>query len=299
MDILSGLLAALGAAAAKSATDIATKVSVARTDEISLFALNWLTSATILTVIAFFRYPALLVTPISTFSTMTTDAFWWVWFADGALNAVAAFYYIRAFKEADASLVAPLMLLTPIFMLVTSPLMLGERVSPMGAIGILLAAIGSYQLGKDEKQARYLDAFKALAQNRGVRSMLVTVTIWSVTSNLDKLGVKASTPLLWSWSISCFVAFCSGLFWLAHRNGDSNVTWRSVIPGVGLASQALLQNTALTLILAPYVISIKRTSAVFTVVLSSLLLGENIYRRLYGALIITAGTFLMILASYA
>jgi uncharacterized membrane protein len=299
MDILSGLLAAFGAAGAKSATDITTKVSVTRHDEGSLFAVTWLTAAVILMAVTLFRYPALLAKPISTFSMMTTGNFWWILLADGALNAVASFYYIRAFKEADASLVAPLMLLTPIFMLVTSPLMLGETVTPLGALGILLAVIGSYQLGKDETQARFFEAFRSLARNRGVRSMLVTVSIWSVTSNLDKMGVTASTPLLWSVSISSFVAFYSCLFWLFRKNNSSKFSWQIVMPGVGQASQALLQNTALTLILAPYVISIKRTSAVFTVILSALLLREKIHTRLHGTLILTAGTVLMILTSYA
>ncbi len=300
MSVLLGLAAAFGAAAATSATDIATKVSVQKLDASSLLALNWITSASILTALALICYPGLITSPNVTLSGMTRDGFWRLLFADGALNAIAAYFYIRAFREADASLVAPLMSLTPILLLVTSPLMLGEIVPPIGALGILLAVVGSYRLGELDGRAGVLQPFKALGRNRGVRSMLVAVAIWSVTSNLDKMGVIASTPLLWSASISCFVASCACLYWLLARPRDrpARLHWLFFIPGLGQALQAVLQNVALTLILVPYVISIKRTSAIITVLLSALFLGEVISKRLEGAFIMVVGAMLMALAAY-
>jgi uncharacterized membrane protein len=300
MSVFLGLAAAFGTAVANSATDIATKVSVKTLDARALFALNWATSAAILTGLALVWYPGLATSPAATFSGMIKDDFWRVLVAGGALNAIASYCYIRAFEEADASLAAPLMSLTPVFLLVTSPLMLGETVPPIGALGILLAVIGSYRLGKTDGRTGFLAPFKALGNNRGVRFMLVTVSIWSVTSNLDKMGVLASTPLLWSASISCFVSACACLYWrLGRPRGSSErLDWRFFIPGLGQASQAILQNIALTLILVPYVISIKRTSAILTVLLSAKILKENISERLGGAVLMVAGAILIALASY-
>jgi uncharacterized membrane protein len=60
-------------------------------------------------------------------------------------------------------------------------------------------------------------------------------------------------------------------------------------------SNALLMY-ALTLLFVPYVIAIKRMSALFTVIVSGIILKENTRGRLVGTVIMLAGTVLIAFA---
>lgn len=310
MNTFLGILAALGTAAAKSATDISTKAASSRMSVPALMAVAWSIAAAILVLVLIVRYPLLVVEPGKMFPELIKPGFWWILAIDGLLNAIAAYFYTRAFQLSDASLVAPIMLLTPVFMLVTSPVLLGEHVTLAGAAGIVFAVAGGWLLGRNGSSSSaqgdmaadngLLAPFRVLAGDRGVQSMLVTVMMWSVSANLDKMGVLASTPLTWGASLTAVVAACSLILWIATRRAGERgrPTWSAAAVGCGLAAQAFMQNIALTLLLAPYVIALKRTSTVMTVLASGILFREATANRLAGTLIMLIGTVLMIFASY-
>jgi drug/metabolite transporter (DMT)-like permease len=205
---------------------------------------------------------------------------------------IAYYFFVRAFRLSDASLVAPLMLVTPVLLLVTSPLILSEHVPPLGALGVIFAVLGSAFLGGSDPSASLHTSFIVFARDYGVRSMFVTAVIWSITSNLDKLGVRASTPLLWTATITTFIALCSIIFWLAmpHRPLRLRDTRYAVLSGMANAVGNALLMYALTLLFVPYVIAIKRMSALFTVIVSGIILKENNRGRIIGTVIMLVGT---------
>src|SRR5512133_467897 len=47
--------------------------------------------------------------------------------------------------------------------------------------------------------------FRALLSHRGPRMMLAVALIFSITSNLDKLGVERSSPVFWSLAVSVMI----------------------------------------------------------------------------------------------
>jgi uncharacterized membrane protein len=303
MDTLFGLLAAFGTAASKSATDITTKIAARGMSERRLLAIQWAATAVILCAVAVVWYPTLLIDPLHTLATLTTSDVWWLLVLDGGLNAVSFYFYIRAFKYSDASLVAPMMLFTPVILLVTSPLMLGEHVPFLGIIGVLFTVAGSYLMGfsiENLRTGKLLAPFLALTRDKGVRSMLVTSIIWGVTSNLDKMGVRASTPVLWSALISITIAFYSCTFWLAMQKRSPHEEphgWRALLPGTTNAAGTLLQMYAIAMMYVPYVIAIKRMSSILTVLTSKVVFGEKIGARMFGTMVMLAGVVLIAIAS--
>src|SRR5688572_29403166 len=84
-----------------------------------------------------------------------------------ALNAVAHFASTRALKLADASLVTPLLIFSPVFTLLISALFLREIPSGRGLVGVGLVLIGAYWLNRNPG-ASWLMPFKALALTPGV-----------------------------------------------------------------------------------------------------------------------------------
>lgn len=298
MDLaLFALLASLFTAICQSVTDLGTKAATLHADDRAILAAQWSTGALLLAGACLVAYPGLASRPMETLSALTQPGFWRLLAWSGALNVVAYVFYIRAFRLSDASLVAPLVLLTPVLMLVTSPIMVGERVPPMGAAGVLFTVIGVGLLDAGQADGRRLN-FAVFGRNKGARAMIATAIIWSVTANIDKLGVRASTPLIWIAAVTIVIAACALLYWLAgRRSAPRTKTLRFAIgAGAAMAVGNAAQMWALTVLLTPYVIAIKRLSALFTVVASGVVLKEDAAGRLLGAAVMLLGAAMIAIA---
>jgi len=134
--------------------------------------------------------------------------FWTALLIGGSLNVVTTVLYMKALKYSDLSISVPMLTFTPLFLLVTSPLILGEFPSSLGLVGIFLIVSGSYLLNIKEYKEGYLAPFKALLRERGPKLMLLVAFIWSITSNYDKIGALNSSPLIWILAINLFIAIC-------------------------------------------------------------------------------------------
>jgi drug/metabolite transporter (DMT)-like permease len=224
--------------------------------------------------------------------------FWWALAVSGVLNAVTAVLYMESLKASDLSLAVPMIALTPLFLLVTSPLLLGEFPGAMGVAGVLLVVAGSYRLGEDGRGKGLFAPFRALWRERGARLMLLVALVWSVSGNIDKIGVRNSSPLFWAAALHAAIAV---LLWpLVLRSGrraQDDERLASLLPvGAAGAFGALCQMTAISLTLVPYVIAIKRTSAVLSTLWGHLVLGEpGLSRRLPAVLLMVAGAVLVTL----
>ena len=234
---------------------------------------------------------------METLGQLTQPGFWTLLAWSGALNIVAYALYIRAFRLSDASLVAPLVLLTPVLMLVTSPIMTGEHAPPMGMFGVLFTVIGVGLLDAKQANGRRFN-FVVFARDKGARAMIATAIIWSVTANIDKLGVKASTPLIWIAAVTIVIAFCALLYWFAGRRSAPRFT--NLRYALGAGSAMAIGNTAqmwaLTVLFTPYVIAIKRLSALFTVLASGVVLKEDLGGRFLGAAVMLLGAVMIAMA---
>ena len=133
--------------------------------------------------LSFFSVIFLLPWVLSTGIPPLNSQYWLALLIGGSINAVTALLYMKAIKLSDLSLTLPLVALTPLFMLLTSPLMVGEYPKPFDYIGILLIVAGSYLLNIKEKSKGYLAPFKALLSEPGPKLMLIVAFLWSIASN--------------------------------------------------------------------------------------------------------------------
>lgn len=298
MDIaLLALFAALVTALCQTVTDLGTKAATRCADDRAIFAAQWVIGAFLLICACMVVYPGFLTAPVATLVSLTKPEFWsWLGWS-GLLNVAAYTFYIRAFRHADASLVAPLALLTPVLMLITSPIMIGEQAPPMGVFGVLFTVIGVGLLDADRVNRRRL-TFTIFLRNAGARYMLLTAIIWSLTANIDKLGVRASTPLIWIAALSIVLALCALVYWAAGRQARPSLPALrpAFIAGAAMALGSALQMWAITVLFTPYVIAIKRLSALFTVAASGRVLKEETGGRLLGAGVMLAGAVMIALA---
>jgi len=130
--------------------------------------------------------------------------FWLVILILLPLELTAAILYLKAITVSPMSLVTPFVAFTPVFLLLTSFLILGETVSMGGALGIVLIAIGAYMINFSRKN--YLIPFKKLFQEKGILMMLGVAFLYSITSNLGKVAIQYSSSsfILRYWEFLSF-----------------------------------------------------------------------------------------------
>ncbi len=234
------------------------------------------------------------------------SGFWLALLVGGSLNILAFTLYVRALKLADLSLTVPLVTLTPLFLLVTSPLIVQEWPTGADALGVALLVVGSYVLNLSPHApsgSTVWDLFwaplVAMARSPGSRLMLCVAFIWSITSNFDKIGVLNSSPLL--WAIALFTVIAGGMVpFVFLRRGSRGLKplvaqWRLLgVTGGFNAIAITFQMLALTLAPVAQVIAVKRMSALLSVLIGHFFFGEKGLReRLLGAAIMVSGVVIM------
>ncbi len=232
-------------------------------------------------------------------ATVPARAFWPALVVSGGINAVAALLLPYALRRSDLSLVSPLQSFTPAFMLVTAPLILGERPSTQGLAGVVAIVCGAWLLNAPVRGKGVLSPLAALGRDPGARATLGIAFLYSISATVDKVGVRASSPLLWAAAVSLFVAAALTPAALRATRRRTGIRPGAAIAtgGLALGLAGAAQMTALTMAQAAYVIGVKRTSVVFGVLFGGLLFGERgLGRRLAGAGVMLIGVLLITLA---
>lgn len=228
--------------------------------------------------------------------------FWIALVIGGMINMLTTLLYLTALKESDLSLSIPMLAFTPLFLLITSPLMLKEMPTMIGILGVTLIVIGAYIINIDKQKEGYLEPFKSIIKEKGPRLMLIIAFIWSISSNIDKIGIQKSSATFWIITINLFIPIFILPYiiikkresFLADIKREYKIILLLALIGV-LA--ALFQMEAIKQTLVPYVIAIKRTSIVISVILGYLFFKEeNIKKRLTGASIMVLGIILIVLS---
>jgi uncharacterized membrane protein len=218
----------------------------------------------------------------------------------GIINTAATILYHRAISKGDISEVVPMLSFTPLFLLIISPFIVGEFPSLKGLFGIMLIVLGSYILNVNFKQSGIFQPLKSLAKKKATRYMLIVAFIWSISANFDKKGIESSSTLQYIFFINCFVTIVTTVFVLSKgklsllsvMKEKKNLALVGLLTSVGYFAHM----TALSMTLVAYVISLKRTAGMISVLLGYFFLNEqNIRERLLGSVIMFIGVLFIVL----
>lgn len=114
--------------------------------------------------------------------------------ATAVINVAATLFTFRALATTDISLAVPMISFTPLFLIGTAALLLGELPSAAGTCGIIIIVVGSYVLNTAAEHTRITDPIRAMIRSPGVCSMLAVAFLYAVAVNFDKIAVKNSDP---------------------------------------------------------------------------------------------------------
>lgn len=271
---------------------------VALTDALSKKALNTENTPLIAWVRYTYAVPFLLITiPFIDFPELDST-FFLACFIMVPLEITAILLYIQAIKISPLSLTIPFLSFTPVFLIITSYLILGESVDVSGFFGILLVASGAYILNVHTARYGMLEPLRAIIKERGSLLMVMVAFIFSITSNLGKIAIQHSNPLFFSVFYITLLSFTLFpiMFLKNGREGLSNIFKRKIFYIIGLcfAIMTVFHFAAINLTEVPYMIAVKRTSLLFGIIFGAIFFGEtNIRERLTGGIVIIIGVMLI------
>lgn len=230
-----------------------------------------LTGLLFLPVLAFLPFPEL------------SQRFWLLIMIMVPCEILGMFLYMKAIRDYPLYLTLPYLAFTPVIISVMAFLLLGERLSLVGIIGILLVVAGSYvlnfetagQLGKN----RWLEPLYAAFSRRGAQLMLVVAFLYSITATLGKAVITDVPPLFFATFYFVIVGFATLLLVpLLARIKLGRLLRKpvaTIMVAIFMAIMIISHFLALAEVEAAYMITVKRTSLLFGLIYGAWLFGER------------------------
>jgi drug/metabolite transporter (DMT)-like permease len=221
------------------------------------------------------------------------------------IEAVTVVLYIKALKASPLSLTMPFLALTPVFLIFFSYVLLGEKVSLTGGAGILLIAVGSYLLNISRVKEGLCQPFRAITKEKGAVYMIIVALLYSITSSMGKMAIEHSSPLFFGsvYFIGLNLVYqpygltrgLTGQGASLREYLSSGRYRRQIVPGIFYAGMVLTHMAAMKLTKVAYMVSVKRSSLLISIMFGYLFFREeNIRDRFLGALLMFAGFILVV-----
>jgi drug/metabolite transporter (DMT)-like permease len=219
------------------------------------------------------------------------------------LEVIAYICYIKAIKVSPLSLTVPFLSLTPVCLIIIPYVMLGERVSFWGGIGILLIALGGYALNLKEITKGFLEPLKAIGREAGSLLMIAVAILYGFTNTFGKQAINESSALFFAvtYNLAFFVVLSPVLFTMGKiysRGRISKEALRiSLLPGLFAAITVIFYTAAMSLTNVAYTNTVCRLSLLVGVIYGHYLFKETGFReRLVGSTLMLVGFMIIVLA---
>lgn len=272
---------------------LAAALSIAARD-VSIKSYKGLQPREIAVLELFWALPALIIGCVFVETPPLDQTFWWTFILSIPINIMAYVLYLNAIKISPISLSVPFLAFTPIFMILTGFWVLGETINLWGGFGTGLIVIGSYILHFKKNQLNFSAPFSAFIHEKGSWYMLIVAVLFAFAAVIGKKAILHSSPLFFSYSF--FLVFNILILMGLFVRGKNN--WQKIIrnspKGLWLGGLLMIHISfhalAISISTAVYMVAVKRSSILFSVLLSWLLLKErDIHYRGLGTLIMFVG----------
>lgn len=220
-------------------------------------------------------------------------------FVSGPISIIASVLYMRGLQLSDLSIISPLSALSPLLLLITTPILVNELPSLLGFFGVVIVTFGVYILDIGKAGDGVLEPFKAIANEPGAKYIVGMLLLYSISAPMDKIGLEASSAIFYTSSLHMFSVL--GLTPLVYFFGTDSLrdltnTDISSVATIGLLSGAasILQMFAYGYTLVIYVSAIKRAGIIISVLSGGLFFDEPYTsQRAIGTCIIISGLLLI------
>ncbi len=207
------------------------------------------------------------------------------------LEITAIILYLTAIRISPLSLTLPYLALTPVFLTLTGRVLIHERVSQTGFLGILLVVLGAFILQSDHRRpSAWLRAF---FREKGPPLMVLVAFIYAFTSVFGKQLIRETSASYFTVHYMVVMALATTPLGLRDQRRGRPGRYLA-LAGVSTALSSLFHMIAVSQAFVAYMIALKRTSGVFGVLLGAWMFRERaIRRRLAGALLMLVGAWVL------
>ncbi|HHB12883.1 MAG TPA: EamA family transporter [Chromatiales bacterium] len=229
-------------------------------------------------------------------------AAFWGWVAALVpLEILAMALYMRAILVAPLAHTLPYLAFTPVFVTLVGDWLLGERIPPLGLLGVSLVTLGAYLLNLEHLRATNgwapLGPLRAILRERGPRLMLAVAALYGVTSVLGKGAVRLVPPL-WFGAFYFVLLGVVVLVTLRPREGLHRLASckprAAAAVGLATAVMVLTHFLAVERVEVAYMIAVKRTSLLFGILYGWWWFGErHLARHLLAGGVMVAGVAIL------
>ncbi|MBI3035593.1 DMT family transporter [Candidatus Woesearchaeota archaeon] len=246
-----------------------------------------------------FALPFLLILLHYSYPQNISQDVYWIAALNGIMLIAATYMLVKALKVSELSVSLPMLSLTPLFLVVLSYIMLKEVPTNAGFIGITLIVIGAYIVNIRNGKG-FFEPFKSLLKIKGSSYVVAVAFIWSITANLFKMGIIASNAIFFTFLVYFFISLMMLPLFFVDANKRLNEIRQNFKPllflGVSSAFMIALASYAMAYAIVPYVISLKRSSLIFSIFIGYFFFNEkNIKNALIGTIIMLIGGVLITL----
>ncbi len=229
----------------------------------------------------------------------------WGWIAIlMPLELAALLLYSVAIRDAPLHQTVPYLAFTPVFVVLTGWLVLGETVSLNGGLGVLLIVAGAYVLNinqlRVDGKVRWFEPLRAIFYQQGARRMLLVAVIYGVTSVLGKAAMAYTGPEGFGAFYYILLAIFTLVVIAVQKPAAIKVLlqprWGQWLVGGMMAVMIVSHFMALALVEAAYMIAVKRLSLLFGILYGAWLFREHgLSRNLLAGGVMVAGVALILI----
>jgi len=221
---------------------------------------------------------------------------------DVAFIALAQILLMKALQVSPISLCIPFMAFTPVFLIGTGYVVLGEKISEAKVLGVLLIVIGSLVMHRRLFSTGWTAPFQAIIREKGSRYVLLVAFILAVTNPIEKQLILMSDPLTPAFGYGIGLVLFFGALAIIRRSECGAVMRKTpqwaILGGVLDASALLLQYVTVTYLAVVITISIKRAGIILSILAGWLIFREKEIRdKLIAASVMLGGVLLIYLQS--
>ncbi|CAH0514029.1 unnamed protein product [Peronospora belbahrii] len=215
----------------------------------------------------------------------------------GGINIITSYLYNRAIQISTLSATVPFLSFTPAFLVIVAFVVLGEVPTISGMLGVSIATLGGFWLqgAKDINTSKdlFVDASNA---GKGSMYMIIVAFLWSISNAFDKIGVQNSTPLVYGATIQIIVAGGSYILQKMRVGGEEvylpigqqpKIPWKFVIlTGITSVVAYYINLVATQHLEVSYVIAIKRSGCIWSVLMGRFLFRERDLRKKFPSILL-------------
>jgi uncharacterized membrane protein len=236
------------------------------------------------------------------FFSHATIKFWLLSIVSGLIQTVYLICLIEGYRVGDLSLVYPISRASPLFTQIWAVLFIGEILSAIGVLGIVLVTAGIFVISSGYFRSGGSVLPYAHSPSLPYLLAFTGAMMGSIYSVIDKVCVEIGHPVFYIWLTDLWMCGALGVYHLIRKRAPLLRAWhegKRDIPVIAVLQNAsyLLVLLALQMSKVSYVVAFRQVAALFGAALGIIFLKEEHgMTRMIGAVILTLGLILVGLA---